>query len=625
MKNILILVFFLGFQTSLFADIETKVHILQNSSELFFDVELKNTEHQKVEFELTPEIDLIQSHQIKIIQQIAGPVKIEVAPQTTGILRYKKTIDLAKNYFLYEQNLWHPALVQSLSPRVLNSKFVFTSQLEPDYQFIDSATGRDQSDVAYVFGRYVKYQSMDGRLKVYLITPDISLSQALLKNLEMYLKRYEADIGDYPYDSFSVVESPDEIGYAFPKMTWIGSQLLRFPFILKTSLPHELLHSWWGNGVFVDYSTGNWCEGLTAFGADYAILTNAEKKVYRMKAITNYLNYAYQSITPLSLSQFISRGEDRGLQALGYDKAMMVFVMIEQAVGADTFKVVLKSFFEEFKFKMASYDDFFKVLAKVSGKDFMQFKNYWIDSTGMLAKDFLTIQNKKTNFDLDILFTPKELQKIPSIPLQSEIELSNGQTTVFEFVVQPNGMGLEQSHFVMTESAKSYVVDPDFYLFRELNDQEKMLSFSQFFGVQETYLKVKEFDWKESLKLNFSDKLWIEDFSSFNFSRKQNLIISLEEALQNPQIKNALDEKKISLTNSVLTLEQQTFDLNLDSVFLSLKVNQTAVFIIHLNTQLTTQRWIQRWSRYGGQSYVVLSPQSARTQGVWLEKYRQAL
>lgn len=624
MKNRLIFGFLIGLQISSFADVKTTFHITQKSAELFFEVEIENTENKKVEFELNQNLDLIDSKQIKISPQIIGPFKLEVSPQTTGFLSYKKTIDRTKKYFLYDQDLWHPVLASVESPRLLNTTFNITSQLEPGYQLIDSATDHVQSGVAYVFGRYFKYESIDSRLKIFLATQESTLAETLLKNLELYLKKYESDLGPYPYDTFSVVESTDEIGYAFPKMTWIGSQLLRFPFILKTSLPHELLHSWWGNGVFVDYSSGNWCEGLTAFGADYGLLTEADKKVYRMKAITNYLNYSSQSAFQLSLSQFISRGEDRGLQALGYDKAMMVFVMLEQAVGVETFKFALKSFYTQFKFKTASYNDFFKVLETVSGKDFSQFKSYWIDSTGMVAKDFLTFKNKKNSFDLDILFKPKELQKIPGIVVKSEIELSNNSTLALDLLVQPNGVGLVQDHYVLNDLAKSYVTDPDFYLFRELNDQEKLLSFSQFFGQNQVYIIMNNSEWKESLKLNFPEKNWIDGSSNFDFSQKQNLIISFEEALQNPRIRNKLDEKKISLNNSELTLEQQIFDLKSEAVFLSLKVDQTAVFILHLNTQLTSQRWIQRWARYGGQSYVVLSPTSAKTQGVWLEKYRQS-
>ena len=47
--------------------------------------------------------------------------------------------------------------------------------------------------------------------------------------------------------------------------------VIRLPFILHTSYPHEILHNWWGNGVYVDYETGNWSEGLTAYLADHLL------------------------------------------------------------------------------------------------------------------------------------------------------------------------------------------------------------------------------------------------------------------------------------------------------------------------------------------------------------------
>ena len=54
-----------------------------------------------------------------------------------------------------------------------------------------------------------------------------------------------------------------------PSFTLLGPQIIRFPFILTSSYPHEILHNWWGNSVFVDETRGNWCEGLTAYIADH--------------------------------------------------------------------------------------------------------------------------------------------------------------------------------------------------------------------------------------------------------------------------------------------------------------------------------------------------------------------
>jgi hypothetical protein len=53
-----------------------------------------------------------------------------------------------------------------------------------------------------------------------------------------------------------------------PSFTLLGSRVIRLPFILYSSYPHEILHNWWGNSVYVDYARGNWSEGLTSYLAE---------------------------------------------------------------------------------------------------------------------------------------------------------------------------------------------------------------------------------------------------------------------------------------------------------------------------------------------------------------------
>jgi hypothetical protein len=96
------------------------------------------------------------------------------------------------------------------------------------------------------------------------------LAEAWLNDSAAYIRRYSQAIGDYPYDNFSVVAGPLPTGFGMPTLTYLGEAVVRLPFIRKTSLGHEVLHNWWGNGVYVDYRRGNWSEGLTTFMADYA-------------------------------------------------------------------------------------------------------------------------------------------------------------------------------------------------------------------------------------------------------------------------------------------------------------------------------------------------------------------
>src|SRR5258707_15462104 len=102
----------------------------------------------------------------------------------------------------------------------------------------------------------------------FLRKPDKALADRYLDATAQYLEMYRGLLGPYPYSKFALVENFWETGYGMPSFTLLGEQVIRFPFILHSSYPHELLHNWWGNGVFVDLAGGKWCVGLTAFLPD---------------------------------------------------------------------------------------------------------------------------------------------------------------------------------------------------------------------------------------------------------------------------------------------------------------------------------------------------------------------
>ena len=106
---------------------------------------------------------------------------------------------------------------------------------------------------------------------VYLHEMDEAMAKKYLTATAQYVEMYRGLIGPYPYGKFALVENFWETGYGMPSFTLLGPQVIRFPFILHSSYPHEILHNWWGNSVFVDYESGNWCEGLTAYLADHLI------------------------------------------------------------------------------------------------------------------------------------------------------------------------------------------------------------------------------------------------------------------------------------------------------------------------------------------------------------------
>ena len=152
-----------------------------------------------------------------------------------------------------------------------------------------------------------------------------------------YLEMYRQLIGPYPYRKFALVENFWETGYGMPTFTLLGREIIRFPFIINSSYPHEILHNWWGNSVFVDYECGNWCEGLTAYLADHLIQEQrGTGDEYRRSTLQKYRDYVKEG-RDFPLTAFRSR-ESASTEAVGYGKALMAFHMLRLAVGDDAFR-----------------------------------------------------------------------------------------------------------------------------------------------------------------------------------------------------------------------------------------------------------------------------------------------
>ena len=208
----------------------------------------------------------------------------------------------------------------------------------------------------------------DVPILLYLLPQSRDLAPAYLKAAAEYVRFYSDLFGPYPFPKFAVVENFFPTGYGFPSYTLLGSTVLRLPFILTTSLGHEIAHSWWGNGVWVDENGGNWSEGLTTYVSDYLYKerqSEEEGRDYRLQAIRNYTTLVPPD-QDFPLSRFISR-TDPVTKAVGYDKGAMVFHMLRRAIGEEPFWGALRDIFRERQFQPTSWKDLQLAFEKRAG------------------------------------------------------------------------------------------------------------------------------------------------------------------------------------------------------------------------------------------------------------------
>ena len=296
-----------------------------------------------------------------------------------------------------------------------------------------------------------------------------SLSGKYLGAVTRYLDLYRELLGSYPFDKFAVVENFFPTGYGFPSYTLLGSTVIRLPFIVDTSLGHEVAHSWWGNGVLVDYRRGNWSEGITTYVADYLYKERAspeEGKEYRLKILRDYSTLV-SSGNDFPLASFTGR-DSPASRAIGYGKGAMVFHMARRLAGEEAFWEGLRDLVREKMFREVTWDDFADAFGRTSGTDFAPFIRQWVDQSGAPVVALKEVKAVPTGEGWHI--SGLVVQEQPYFDLRISLRLVTDEGNIDTVLTVSSG----NTPFSLSAGAppRELVIDPDVDLFRRLFPSE---------------------------------------------------------------------------------------------------------------------------------------------------------
>lgn len=320
-------------------------------------------------------------------------------------------------------------------------------------------------------GRYIvrDRQVDDVTVSTYFFPGNDPLSGKYLDAVERYLRLYEKLLGPYPFEKFAVVENFFPTGYGFPSWTLLGSTVVSLPFILDTSLGHEIAHSWWGNGVFVDPGGGNWSEGLTTYVADHLYKERAspsEGREYRLKILRDYATLV-SSGSDFPVERFAGRS-DPATQAVGYGKAAMIFHMARRETGNEAFWAGLRSVVRDRLFRPASWDDLSERIGSAAGRNMGPFFRRWIGSTGAPFLSLSDVRAERDGNGWNV--TGRVRQEKPFYDLKVPVRLETAGKPV-DIVLPMKG---EEEAFAIASGDRpgSLLLDPDVDLFRRLHPSE---------------------------------------------------------------------------------------------------------------------------------------------------------
>ncbi len=323
--------------------------------------------------------------------------------------------------------------------------------------------------INFVAGPYdlVRERHKDIDILTYFFPEDRGLAGTYREYTKKYLDMYEDLIGPFPFRRFAVVENVLPTGYSMPTFTLLGRDVVKLPFIVETSLGHEILHQWFGNSVYIDHNTGNWAEGLTTYLADHWYEELKGKGwEYRKQIMVSYQSYITAE-NDFSLKDFVSR-TDKATAAVGYGKTAMVFHMLRRMLGEDVFTRSLKEFYRKNAYAEASWADVQKAFETVSGKDLDWFFRQWIDGKGALDfqidNTLIAYDGNKTRVSFNVIqrgrkdrFTLPVLLKTDQGQSRKSFEIAKEKTSI---EIETEGIPLQLT------------IDDNYDLFRRLAGDE---------------------------------------------------------------------------------------------------------------------------------------------------------
>ncbi len=336
-----------------------------------------------------------------------------------------------------------------------------------------------------VGGEYV-VKSVDHngvQISTYFFPEQADLADRYLQACQGYIDLYNDLIAPYPFEKFAVVDNFFATGYGMPSFTLLGSQVLRLPFIIYISLGHEVCHNWWGNSVYVEGETGNWCEGLTTYYADYLYKeqrSSDEARQYRMDLLRDYTSYTNEG-NDFPLREFRER-HNPAQRAVGYGKSAMFYHMLRAYVSDEVFWSSLKRFYNDNLWSHGSWDGIRRAFEEESGMQLGWLFDQWIDRSGAPELSFVEPDKHRNQGGWEISFTLQQSEEgepyVLDVPITVKGESQSAQMQVgISEVSQPITLN------TIFEPA-SFSVDPDFDLFRRLDRSEIPPTLSEVLGAQ---------------------------------------------------------------------------------------------------------------------------------------------
>ena len=235
------------------------------------------------------------------------------------------------------------------------------------------------------------------------------------------MKYFNENIGEYPWKQYSIIQGGDGgMEYAMSTLITGGEQYSR----LLGTTSHEMAHAWFQHILANNEAKHPWMdEGFASYIdvlAENSVLGKTPKNPFK-RSYDSYRRLANSGVEQPQTTHSDRYNYNFAYSVSAYSKGSVFLAQLGYVVGPKTLKKILKRYFNEFKFKHPSPNDFKRVAEKVSDLELEWYLNDWTRTVNTI------------DYSVDYNNNEVVLKRIGLIPMPLEVEVSfiNGEKQLY--------------------------------------------------------------------------------------------------------------------------------------------------------------------------------------------------
>lgn len=217
-----------------------------------------------------------------------------------------------------------------------------------------------------------KVTANDGTVLHFLYQDNDSIKENW-KNLqpktEQILEFFNENIGPYPYEQYSVIQGGDG-GMEYGMSTLITGER-KFGSLVGVTA-HEMAHSWFQFILATNEAQHEWMdEGFTSFISSEAmnVVMGENKENPHSGSYRGYTYLANSGVEQPMTTHADRYNVNQAYSITAYAKGAVFLAQLEYLLGDDLQDEIIKEYYNQWKFKHPTPNDFIRVAEKVSGAE----------------------------------------------------------------------------------------------------------------------------------------------------------------------------------------------------------------------------------------------------------------